>query len=128
MPSSPFVHSAIKALLDTQAEQHQQMAAQEKTLRDVQRLIVGSRKLASDAARREEQVRATAAAETAASMSKLREDVSTARVRRGADKKGSGGLQQTGVQPSKVPSAQCHLLSVVLRVVYRLGWNICLIR
>ncbi|CAN0157802.1 unnamed protein product, partial [Pylaiella littoralis] len=83
-----IIRSAIKALLDTQAEQQQRMAAQEKTLRDVRGLLlVGSRKPpASDSGCREMGVRATAAAaaaaaaaETAAGLSKLREDVSIAR-------------------------------------------------
>lgn len=90
--------STIKALLDTQAEHQQQMAAQEKQIRDVQAFLVGSRKKSSsDVARcREEAARAAAAAvETAAGFRRLREGVSAARVRR---KSTAGGWIDGGMR------------------------------
>lgn len=85
--------STIKALLDTQAEHRQQIAAQERQIRDVQALLLGSRKSSSssDKACREEAARASArAAETAAGLSRLREGVSAARVREGSRGRGGG--------------------------------------
>eukprot|EP00752_Nemacystus_decipiens_P010476 g9334.t1 len=76
------LRSTIKALLDTQTEHQQQIAAQEKQMRDVQELLLRSRKSSSslDKACREEAARASArAAENAAGLSRLREDVSAAK-------------------------------------------------
>jgi len=68
-------------MLDTQAEQHQQISAQDKQIRDIQALVVDSRKLlASYQARHEEVERAAAAG-----LSKLRAEVSAARVRKGSN-------------------------------------------
>ncbi|CAM9987364.1 unnamed protein product, partial [Scytosiphon promiscuus] len=74
------LRSAIKGLLDTQAQHQQQITAQQKHMRDLQASFSGPRRLASDKARREEVARATAAAvEIGAGLFKLRADVAATR-------------------------------------------------